>query len=133
MSSPPPSKKKGQNQNYGASINSNGLLTLSGLLSLHFLLNITTSFIKPLIITCKLYMKWKITTKLRQSTFWWRLKLIMAHNRLFQKIFTPPLWTTLNWVPTNFRVFKRRTTAVFAGFQILLNQILRNSRISQKS
>ena len=35
-----------------------------------------------------------------------------------------PLWTTLNWVPTNFRIFKRRTTAVFAGFQSLLNQNL---------
>ena len=36
---------KGQNQNYGASINSNGLLTLSGLLSLKFLLHMTTSLI----------------------------------------------------------------------------------------
>ena len=53
---PPPPPKKGQNQHYGASINVNGLLTLSGLLSLHFLLHMT-SFIKPLIITCKLYME----------------------------------------------------------------------------
>ena len=42
----PPLLDKGQSQNYGASINSNGLLTLSGLLSLKFLLHMTTSFIK---------------------------------------------------------------------------------------
>ena len=53
----PPPPQKGQNQNHGTSINSHGLLTLSGLLSLHFLLHMTTSFIKPLIITCKLYME----------------------------------------------------------------------------
>ena len=38
--------EKGQSQNYDASINSNGLLTLSGLLSLKFLLHMRTSFIK---------------------------------------------------------------------------------------
>ena len=38
--------EKGQSQNYSASINSNGLLTWSGLLSLKFLLHMTTSFIK---------------------------------------------------------------------------------------
>ena len=43
---PSPLLEKGQSQNYGASINSNGLLTLSGLLSLRFLLQMTTSFIK---------------------------------------------------------------------------------------
>ena len=43
---PPPLHEKGQSQNYGASVNSNGLLTLSGLLSLRFLLHMTTSFIK---------------------------------------------------------------------------------------
>ena len=36
--------EKGQSQYYGASRNSNGLLTLSGLLSLKFLLHMTTSF-----------------------------------------------------------------------------------------
>ena len=38
--------EKEQSQNYDASINSNGLLTLSGLLNLKFLLHMTTSFIK---------------------------------------------------------------------------------------
>ena len=42
----PPLLEKGQSQNYDASINSNGLLTLSGLSSLKFLLHMTTSFIK---------------------------------------------------------------------------------------
>ena len=41
----------------------------------------------------------------------------------FQKISTHPLWTTLNWVPKNFRISKK-TIAVYAGFQILLIQIL---------
>ena len=36
---------------------------------------------------------------------------------LFQKISTHRLWTTLNWVPKNFRIFK-------AGFQTLLIQNL---------
>ena len=43
---PTPPLEKGQSQNYGASINSNGLLILSGLLSLKFLLHMTTSFIE---------------------------------------------------------------------------------------
>ena len=38
--------EKEQSQNYGALINYNGLLTLSGHLSLKFLLHVTTSFIK---------------------------------------------------------------------------------------
>ena len=42
--SPPQTRAKGQSQYHGASINSNGLLTLSGLLSLKFLLHMTTSF-----------------------------------------------------------------------------------------
>ena len=42
----PPLLEKEQSQNYGASINSDGLLTLSGLLSLKFSLHMTTSFIK---------------------------------------------------------------------------------------
>ena len=29
------------------------------------------------------------------------------HNELFQKISTPSLWTTLNWVPKNFRISKK--------------------------
>ena len=41
-----PFPQKGQSQYYGASINSNGLLTLSRLLSLKFLLHMTTCFIK---------------------------------------------------------------------------------------
>ena len=44
---------------------------------------------------------------------------------LFQKISTPHLWTTLNWVPKNFRISKKDSTAVYAGFQTLLIQILR--------
>ena len=50
---PPPPPKKGQSQNYGASVNSNGLLTLSGLLSIKFLLQMTTSFIKSNSNDCK--------------------------------------------------------------------------------
>ena len=41
-----PLLEKEKSQNYGASINSNGLSTLSGLSSLKFLLHMTTSFIK---------------------------------------------------------------------------------------
>ena len=43
---PPLPSQKEQSQNYNASINSNGLFTLSELLSLKFLLHMTTSFIK---------------------------------------------------------------------------------------
>ena len=38
--------QKRQSQNYSASINSDGLLTLSGYLSLKFLLHMTTAFVK---------------------------------------------------------------------------------------
>ena len=41
---PFPFLEKGQRQNYGASTNSNGLLTLSGLLGLKFLLHMTNLF-----------------------------------------------------------------------------------------
>ena len=43
---PPRPPRKRQSQNYGALMNSNGLLTLSGLLSLKFLFHMTTFFIK---------------------------------------------------------------------------------------
>ena len=78
---PSPLSEKGQSQNYGASINSNHLLTLNGLLSLKFLLHMATSFIKENRITAyKLYMEYKTTTKVKQSTLCWKLKLIMTHN-----------------------------------------------------
>ena len=31
---------------------------------------------------------------------------LVGSNGLFQKISTPPPWTTLNWVPKNFRISK---------------------------
>ena len=46
MISVTPLLEKRQSQTYGASVNSNGLLTLSGPLSVKFLLHMTTSFIK---------------------------------------------------------------------------------------
>ena len=33
-----------------------------------------------LITVYKLYEEYKTTTKLKQSTLWWRLTLIMTHN-----------------------------------------------------
>ena len=78
---PLPPEKTVQSENCSASIDSNGLLTLSRLLSLKFLLHMTTSFMRIILITAyKLQVEYKTITKLKQSTLWWRLEFIKTHN-----------------------------------------------------
>ena len=60
-----------------------------------------------------------------------RYVCINSNIELFQKISTHTLWTTLNWVPKNFRISKKDNSS-FLKFQSLLIQILRNSRLTQK-
>ena len=49
-----------------------------------------------------------------------RYEKIVGIQWAIPEISTPPLWTTLNWVP-KIPGFPRRTVAVYAGFQTLLD------------